>query len=290
VQWRLLFLLLFITGCATAPSTSRKNEKPIAAESSAAPATSSSTSPATTPTTPPLQSREAPTAHKEKSPYHLVLLDHKVYRAYYDTSIRSSRYVIYTALAENMRFKVARRKDKFRADPLLIEKGLPYVSPKEYAHSGYDRGHLAPSNDFTYDQSANDETFVMSNMSPQKGKLNQQAWRYLEARVHRWICGEEKVTVITGPIFSEHPETLKDGLPIPAQYFKIVIDETPPKKVIAFVYNQNDSQDVMAARVATVSDIEKKTKINFSGELPQEILRALRRPTNFEEWKEKDCN
>jgi endonuclease G, mitochondrial len=188
-----------------------------------------------------------------------------------------------------MRKKNARRKNKFIADPLLKEKGLPYVLPREYAHSGYDQGHLAPAGDFSYSQSASDGTFVMSNMSPQKPKLNRQAWRILEAQVRKWICGEERVVVITGPIFSDHPETLKEGLAIPIQYFKIVIDDTPPKKALAFIYNQTDSKVAVTDRVVSIDEVEKKSKIDFSDQLPEEIRPRMRAPSSVADWKESDC-
>jgi endonuclease G, mitochondrial len=261
----LAFVLTLVTACSTLPL---------------APSPQSTTSP-------------VPVATKsvaQKSPFKTVVLDHGDFQVVYDPAIRSARYVKYIGLQKHMLEKRAHRKNKFVADPLLKKIGLPYVLPREYSHSGYDQGHLAPAGDFSYSQVANDSTFVMSNMSPQKPKLNRQAWRLLEAQVRRWICGEERVVVITGPIFSDHPEALKDGLSIPVQYFKIVVDDTPPKKAIAFIYNQTDDRVDLKDRIVSIGEVEKKTKIDFSDQLPEEIRPRMRSPSSVSGWRESDCN
>ncbi len=217
-----------------------------------------------------------------------VVLDHKYFKISYNVKRRLANFVSYELKAEHLRNKEASRENKFIPDPLLKEQGLPFVVSSEYAKTGYDRGHLAPSADFAWSQEANDMTFIMSNMAPQKPKLNRDAWKRLEDKVRRWACGEERVTVITGPILGEGLSKLASGLEIPESFFKIIIDETPPKKVIAFIYHQEDKGDVLAQRMIPLKTVESATGIAFNREFPA-LDGKIRMPASVNEWKEADC-
>jgi endonuclease G len=227
---------------------------------------------------------------KKSASFSESLIDHKYFKISYDQNRRLARYVIYQMSAEQLSHKVASREDKFIADPLLKSRNIPYVLPSEYVRSGYDRGHLAPSADFTWSQEANDMTFVMSNMAPQSKNLNRDAWRRLEDKVRKWACGEKLVTVITGPVLVDNLPRLPSGLEIPQEFFKVVIDETPPVKVVAFLYHQTDKGDVLEERMIPLNSIEKMTGMAFNKEFPQ-IMKdeKLRRPASLNEWKEADC-
>jgi DNA/RNA endonuclease G (NUC1) len=217
-----------------------------------------------------------------------MVLDHKYFVVHYDKSYRLARYVNYTLTADQLKkSKPGAREDDFRADPMLATFKSTSVTPKEYLHSGYDQGHLANSKDFSYSSEANSATFVMSNMAPQKPNLNRNAWLKLENQVRKWACGENQVTVITGPILKKDLKKLKSGLVIPEKFFKIVLDETPPKKSLAFIYTQADKGDMMAKRQVSVADLKAEI-------LPQ--LEAKDRPdfTKYPEepianWKSIDC-
>lgn len=165
-----------------------------------------------------------------------------------------------------------------------MKKNIAYVVTSEYTKSGYDRGHLAPSADFAWNQDANDITFVMSNMAPQTPGLNRGAWKRLEDQVRKWAC------VITGPVLGENLPRLKSGLEVPQEFFKIVIDETAPKKAVAFMYHQNDKGDVMKKRVIGLEEVKAATGLAFNEDFPQFPQDSGRLPANLNEWIEADCN
>lgn len=224
-----------------------------------------------------------------KRPNNIIMIDHKYFQIAYNPSKRLAQYVSYQLTASQLRNKSAKRTNKFIADPFLVDNKIPYVITAEYTKSGYDRGHLAPSADFVWDQEANNMTFVMSNMAPQLPGLNRDAWKRLEDKVRKWACGEEKVTVITGPIFSNNSHTLKSGLEIPQKFFKVIIDETAPKKMIAFIYHQEDKGNVLLKRIVSINNIEKVTKIAFNQDFPILNNDLIRAPASITEWKEADC-
>lgn len=229
------------------------------------------------------KSEKVEVAEKEVARPRLIELNQKYFVVQYDPEYKLAKYVRYTMTAEQLRIHSAKRRDKFHPDPQLPVK--LQVTPKEYSRSGYDRGHLAPAADFSYSQEANDATFVMSNMAPQTGNLNRNSWKDLEEQVRRWACGEEKVTVITGPIFAPEMAHLKSGLVIPPQFFKIVIDETPPRKVLAFIYNQSDRGKLVPQRMVPLQEVLDKIHEKFSADFQEPI----RQPSQLNTWKEKNC-
>ena len=77
---------------------------------------------------------------------------------------------------------------------------------KDYKHSGYDRGHQAPSGDETKKQSLQNDTYFLSNMVPQIGQFNQHAWEGLEEMVRGWAIARGEAYVITGPMFYDPKE------------------------------------------------------------------------------------
>lgn len=218
-------------------------------------------------------------APKKRTPSPLIILDHTWFKVHYDPTIRLARYVEYNLKREDLLQKLGKRKDHFRPDPILEKKKLPLSTPEEYKKTGFDRGHLAPAADFSFSQEANDETFVMSNIAPQTKLLNRGAWLRLEIQVRKWACGEGKLSILTGPVVTAKDPTLPSGLIIPQKFFKIVIDETPPRKARAFVHTQKDPKNSMKDREVTVAEVEKLTGITFPREFPR----------GQGEWKSEDC-
>lgn len=216
-----------------------------------------------------------------------LLLDHKYFEVHYIPDRKIAKYVKYTLTAANLRSRSAVRKNRFFLDPFLKARKIPGVAANGYARTGYQRGHLAPAEDFRFHQDAIDATFVMSNMAPQKGSLNGGPWKKLEEKVRRYACGEEKITVITGPVLKDDLIQLPSGVPVPEQFFKVVIDETPPQKALAYLMHQDDRGDVVDERVVSFDVLKEKTKEDFISGLPN--ADHLRQPAQVNAWKEADC-
>lgn len=293
---RLYFLIavVLISACSGLPKSQRPEPSRVE------PVAKTVAPPATAPTARTAEKTAAATSAGERLPARpsnkprpgptTVLLDHKYFQVYYDPKLRLPRAVVYTLTAEHLRAATTKRHDKFRADPLLVGRHQPYVDKKEYTRSGYDKGHMAPFKDFAWSQEGGEETFVMSNMVPQKPKLNQQAWEDLEEHVREWGCGEEKLTVVTGPLIEEGLSTLKSGLPIPRRFFKILIDETPPKKIIAFVYNQEDNhKGLTTERVTPVEAVTQESRLDFKAMIPSWDPQLFQKGDTLSSWKSTNC-
>ncbi len=205
-----LITFIFLSGCATV-----QNVEPVPDEESIEPAKQIS--------------------YKSEE----IILNHKFYVISYNKENRIANWVRYVLLKKDLKGSGV-RLSRFKPDPLLIQQGIEPVRHDDYTNSGYARGHLAPAEDFSRSQEAIESTFYMSNVIPQKGSINSGSWAGLEKKVREWACGEEKITVITGPILKKNLLKIKGSISVPQEFFKLVIDETPPKKAIAFVYNQTD--------------------------------------------------
>jgi len=96
---------------------------------------------------------------------------------------------------------VVERSDNFRPDYRIPE--MFRVDLQDYSGSGHDRGHLVASADKRSVELENSETFLLSNMSPQKPNFNRRIWKTLESAV-RDLNEQKKILetyVICGPIF-----------------------------------------------------------------------------------------
>ncbi|KAG0171410.1 nuclease [Apophysomyces sp. BC1034] len=132
------------------------------------------------------------------------------------------------------------RNDKFAEDtdvPVLFRALL-----SDYSRSGFDRGHMAPAADAVATQKAMDQTFLLTNMSPQVGRgFNQNYWAYLEAFCRDLTGNFTDVYVYTGPLFLPKKKTgqlSKRGVPeytmtysllgdanvaVPTHFYKIIL-------------------------------------------------------------------
>jgi len=131
------------------------------------------------------------------------IIKHKFYTVNYNTTRNVANYVEYTLTKTEVLEERAKRKNNYRPDPLLL------VSPRssDYTRSGYDRGHLAPAEDFDYSKRAMSESFYMSNISPQELWFNRGIWFKLEKKVRKLAIQHKKIRVITGTVF--YKDTVK---------------------------------------------------------------------------------
>jgi endonuclease G len=97
------------------------------------------------------------------------------------------------------RAKVVDREDVFHAEPQLAASERAELS--HYRKSGFDRGHMAPAADMAT-KTAQDQSFSLANMVPQKPSLNRGDWAKVEDTTRDLAEGYGEVYVVTGPVFS----------------------------------------------------------------------------------------
>ena len=141
----------------------------------------------------------------------------------------------------------------------------------EYRGSGYSRGHMAPAMDMRWDKTAMAQCFYMTNMCPQDTKLNNDHWRVLEEKVHRWAKRDKRILVFTGPIMGKSPKRIgknKADIAVPDAFFKVVY--APGQgRAIAFIYPNRPSPGGISKYAVTVAEVERRTGLTFSSDIPK---------------------
>ncbi|MBE6357320.1 MAG: DNA/RNA non-specific endonuclease [Lentisphaerae bacterium] len=192
-----------------------------------------------------------------------LIIDREGYALGYSNGKRQALWVSYVLKKEDLTHG-RKRSNIFKADP-LVEK-MP-VQPHEYSGTGYDRGHLAPAADMVRSRKVMDESFYMSNVSPQFPECNRKYWLEAEKHVRRFARKEGAVYVISVPYFSgENKKSISDPpIPVPDGFCKAVLDLTYPYKMIAFYVPNTANAGQM--QIMSVREAEKLTGYDFFSEL-----------------------
>lgn len=92
----------------------------------------------------------------------------------------------------------------YSADTALTNAGIPAHTTADWVSGDvWDRGHMAPSADWTASEADNNTTFFLTNFLPQAGDLNQGPWERLESALRDSVTlGGREVYVIAGGIFT----------------------------------------------------------------------------------------
>jgi endonuclease G len=173
--------------------------------------------------------------------------------------------------------------DPFRPDE-RIPKEWKRVTPSDYTGGGFDRGHMCPSADRSGSVEGMRETFLMTNMVPQTGDLNQDVWARLEAYLRTLVTRGSDVYIIAGPYGDKGK--LKNKVTIPTNTWKIAIVVPAGSPVSAIDEDARviavDMPNVKGIRNAdwqryrvTVREIEQRTGYDFLSALPKNLQDAL---------------
>lgn len=170
------------------------------------------------------------------------------------------------------------RPERFEVDRRTAAR----IEPEAYSNTGYDRGHLAPNYAIAtrHGAAAQRETFLMSNIIPQRHRLNAGLWKRLELEIATsWPARFGEVWVLAGPVFGARPKTLagRAGPAIPEACYMIVVDETGGRaRSLAFIVPQEPKEGAdLGDFLTTVDEVERSTGIDFFPELPDAVERDL---------------
>lgn len=114
------------------------------------------------------------------------------------------------------------RHGTFHADPNLPPEERAELA--DYARSGYDRGHMAPSADMP-DTEQQAQSFSLANMIPQNPESNRDLWSDIEAAMRALARRQGEIYVVSGPIYrGDRIERLNGRVLVPTHVFKAVYD------------------------------------------------------------------
>lgn len=189
------------------------------------------------------------------------IIPHKAYTLVYNEGTEQAKWVAWELTKDELNGHV-KRKNNFKEDPLITTGS---ATDADYRKSGYDRGHLAPAADMTWDEQAMDESFYYSNMSPQSPSFNRGIWNRLEAKARDWAEMYGELYVTTGPVFIDTLEEIgPNKVDVPSHYYKtFLITNDGDLQSIAFLIPNEKGEKAVFDYAVTVDSIETLTHIDF---------------------------
>jgi endonuclease G len=157
---------------------------------------------------------------------------------------------------------------------------------RNYKKSGYDKGHLVPAGDRKSTQTAYDETFLTSNISPQRHDFNAGIWNTLEQKTRYYAQRYEELYVITGSVLKDDLKSIgTEKVSVPEQYYKILYRyDANGGKMLAFLMPHQDTNTSIYDFISSVDEIEKLTGTDFFYQLPDAIENRLEAGKSAKGW------
>lgn len=232
------------------------------------------------------------------------IIRHKAYSCSYNADYKIPNWSFYELLASETEGRLSRSND-FQPDPSIPSRESSQLT--DYRGSGLDRGHMAPSMDFNWDESIENESYYLSNMCPQNHEFNSGIWLDLEHQVRRWARRDSAICVACGPILPRkdkngklinpvtgneyHITTIgRNKVLVPEHFFKVILSPfgDHPKAIGFIMPNKNvlrrDGRGNAPIKdfAYNIDRVEEITGIDFFAILPDDV------EDKIEKWYEKD--
>lgn len=171
----------------------------------------------------------------------------------------------------------------FKADPELPAGRRAERADYEKWNGVFDRGHQVANNDSRGRGIAVvRESFLLSNMTPQRGSLNRGKWKSVEDQIQKFAKARGELWVVTGPIFRDDDndgfvEILVIGpnqVSVPTHYYKIVlarnVDDDTRYDAWAFLIPNRKLDDELTDYLESIDTIETLSGYDFFPDMADE--------------------
>jgi endonuclease G len=157
---------------------------------------------------------------------------------------------------EGLSSKSERTNDFHPEDRLPLDERAEL---NDYARSGYDRGHMAPSADMP-NQEAQHESFTLANMIPQVPENNRGIWAHIEGATRNLTKDRGELYVVTGPIFiGSNLQRIGGRVLIPTKIYKAIYD---PSNGFAGAYIV-DNAEGNSYKVISIAELEQLSGLDL---------------------------
>jgi endonuclease G len=176
-------------------------------------------------------------------------------------------------------------KEKFSEDQ-AVATGTS--SPKDYKNAGFIMAQLVPPDDMFINQQAVEETFLMSNVVPQKPAFNKYIWKANEKLIREWAKEGNTLYIVAGPVLADAPFGTfgPNKVSIPVRYYKAVLDVNGARAV-GFVFRSNASSGTQKFFAVSIDELEKVTGIDFFPALEDDLELKVESNNDFTNWNFK---
>lgn len=212
----------------------------------------------------------------------LQVVNRRGYALGFSAKHKQPLWVVYRLAAAEVTNAVVRRTDQFAFDPQIVGGSAML---EDYRGSGYDRGHLAPAADMKWDAQAMQESFLLSNISPQVNSFNGGIWKKLEDWCRGLAVRRGCLWIVTGPVFpedEEHKTIGKSKVTVPKFFYKVVYDEREGR-MIGFIMPNQANKNIYKFAL-TVDEVEEATGLDFFSALSSDVQAELEAECDTRKW------
>lgn len=189
------------------------------------------------------------------------IVKHKYYTLSYNEKCEQAEWVAYELKKEYLK-DANYKRPYFIEDPKVTTGSADW---RNYKKSGYDKGHLCPAGDMEFNESAYNDTFYTSNISPQNHDFNSGIWNRVEQKTRYWASKYDDIYVVTGGVLKDSDKKIgTEKVSVPKYFYKIVLAKSGNEhKAIAFLVPNEDSNKSIYDFVVPIETVEKMTGIDF---------------------------
>lgn len=224
------------------------------------------------------------------------VIKHSAMALAYDENHEMAKWVAHIIRTDVVEGNTSRTND-FREDPFIstrsaqesdyFVKTMNSDSTYTYDGFGFDRGHLAPSADFRWNQKALSESYYYSNMTPQRPEFNRDSWAQVELNLRDYVARNEfDLYVVTGPVLhSDLPriDRSTNQISIPEKHFKVAAD-LQRKKGVAFLMSNEKASLSVENYMITIDELEALTGFNFFPNLSEADEKGIESKFDHQDW------
>jgi endonuclease G len=208
----------------------------------------------------------------------------------WDTQMHAQRWTCYQMYSDVNVQNVQRYDKAHNVDNTLSYSTGQYPNDPElpaeyqftsdsYKGSGYDHGHICPSQDRVCSEEANRQTFCMTNMQPQNHNFNAGIWADMESQLRTWAKQFDTLFVCKGGTIDKSEWIIKylgsgnNKIPVPKYFFMAVLGKKGSNfKATGFwIAQDNYSSTALKSYAVTIQTLQNKTGIDFFCNLPNDI-------------------
>ncbi len=186
-----------------------------------------------------------------------TLIDNGVYHSFFNYSLKEPIFVRYKLY--NGGGDCSRKGFNFKSEDFTAKK-------KDYAHSGYDIGHLANAEDFAFDCQKDEATFRFYNALPQTANLNRGVWKVDETDI-RELSKTDTLLILCGGVFNDSLY-IGDCVSVPNYCWKIVYSYSQNKIVLCKLYTNTrvgaTSTDISPSIIISYIKIDILKYLNYN--------------------------